>query len=229
MIKSETEIALQLLNLITSYQECTREIKEIIFKRTDIKDYSTNLRIFNATERVKNEAGQRKFKNLRILDRIFVRLFSQLGFDIETGFKVSYAIEIGISENVWTLRKDVWLLVTKETPLGDPWSVKIETDESSSSNLVETEVKIHEWLQEFLEHAKDFDLENPLKQTPCESIYSRIKSMFVEVKWNQIIAEDRNGDFYSESPDLFAKFDNEVNSIRHEVYALQKLHEAKES
>lgn len=54
--------------------------------------------------------------------------------------------------------------------------------------------------------------------------------MIVSIKWNEA---DEGDDFrnaiYEKSPEEFKKFDEALNSIRHEASALRRQHEVKES
>jgi hypothetical protein len=223
---------IKFLNLIVDCQKSLRETEREISKRTGIENSSVGTVINNRGRMVRDENSERRRKWGKVEDpkKVYVRIQASPIFDALSKFTIDYWYGIRFKNESWNAWHSISIGVTDMTPLGDSWSIGLEHYECSENNLLDIEEVIRRWLKGDLRHAQTFNLTNPFTETFFSDIYSRVHELIVSMKWNEIDEGDyfRNA-IYEKSPEEFKKFDETLNSIRHEIRVLAKQHEAKES
>ena len=212
-----------MFTLIADIRANMLDIEKIFADRFEKLTYSTHLDIKNSA-RLKKSSTEKQSNRPNFA---FVQILTSPLFDIDTNFKISYKIQLYIMENEIKIYDYILLLVTRETPLGDPWSVTIQSSSFAGTSIEEIEPKITELLHQQFEHAKTFRSENPLEKTPYETVYPRIREMFIQSKWNEALESSSHYELFSSG--FYKGFGSELDALRHEVYALGKTQHPKES
>ena len=224
----EIQTSLRLFNLVGLIKQNMCAVEKIFDKRFGSSNWSTEIHIRNGikrNDRKKEKTEGRKF--VKNLDLAILSVTSMPIFDLKSGFKIIHGVTILVKDYEWEISSKILLRVTDQTPQLDPWSITIFQSDCIENGLAAVEKQISEWLQKHIEHAKTFNAENPLEATPCEAIYPRIYELFTTAKWNDALATLSHYEQYS--PEFYERFENEVNTIRHEVYALEKAQSAEEN
>ncbi len=225
MVDDEAEFssALKFLNVIAQARETMNAIRKIFKKRFGI--YAPNIEtvVGNKPFRERDALGRRILDNSAGNARINVNP----EFDAQSLFKIFYSFYVQLENKQYKIFASLWLEITRETPLGDPWSLEIGSFQFTETNLNGVEAKILEVSKKFLFHAQTFNAENPLEGTIFEAHYPRVRELFTNTPWNKAL--ETSGTYAHEQfcNGTSNKFADDVSDLRSELYAIKK--QAKES
>lgn len=225
VIESETEFssALKFLTVIAQARETMDAIGKIFKKRFGIYAPNIETEVRNKSLRERDEWGRRLLDNSVGMVRVNINP----EFDAQSLFRIFYSFYFQLEHNQYKMFGSQWLEVTRETPLGDPWSLEIVSFQFTETSLDNVEAKVLEVSKKFLFHAQTFNAENPLEETIFETHYPRVRELFTNTPWNKAL--ETSGTYAHEQfcNGTSNKFADDVSNLRSELYAIKK--QAKES
>jgi hypothetical protein len=216
--EAEFASALKFLTIIAQARETMGIIRKIFRERFEPSFPDVKTVIQNKTLRERDELGR------RLLSKSFgvVQVTINPIFDTEPLFRIFYTFYFDLKNSQYKFISYIGLEISRETPLGDPWSVEIQASTHLETTLDKLEARILELSESFIHHAQNFNFENPLEGTIFEAYYPKIKQLFTTIPWNK----------FNEAPDSYAyeqlnngtwkKFDDDVSALRLELYAIKK-------
>jgi hypothetical protein len=202
-----------------SLQETMHVIRKIFRERFELSVPDVKTVIRNKSLRQRDELGR------RLLDKtsgVASTIISPV-FDTESLFRIFYSFYFSLKDGNYEIFSYIGLEISRETPLGDPWSLEINTSTFFETTLTDVEVRVLELSKTFIHHAKNFNVENPLEGTIFEAHYSRIKELFTTTPWNK--ADETSSGYTPEQLNTrtWKKFDDDVTALRLELHAIKKL------
>jgi hypothetical protein len=241
-IESKTEIenandeytsslsVVKFLNLMVNCQKSLLEIEKLISQTSGIENDSLITIIKNRGKWVRDESTKKKRRNMEDPGMVYTEIRSESIFDTTSKFSMDYRYGFHFMEDNWIAWRSVSVFVTDMTPIGDPCSIILKSEHCSEKNLTDMEKFVQKWLESDLKFARTFNPVNPLEKTYLSSIYPRVHDLIVSIKWNEADEGDHfRRAIYEKSPEEYKRFDEALNSIRHEASALRRQREAKES